>query len=351
MDKRKITEETTLKEILGSFMDSYTECGGSMDFSEWLGSKLRQEMPELSKEASEKLAGEIMEAVAAYDRTLNELNTAIEAGQSKEAWFAERLAENYADIPVADAGEKLLQIEETVGASNQQLMQEICEMQTEAEIIEAGDESPVEWNEYSLKNKAYEIGNQFVLTGMAVAANVVKERMQSDDEDTVDIGGVIKETLQDGLVKDPGEVKAVVAGAVKVATEKGLKNIVPEDTTVDVIGNVAGAAVEGAEALFDAANGKSTMREAVDKIGMAAVAAGGRLASEAIKGELAKVPYVGGILVDLAGGLLDHLHSPKFVSNVYNTIRDMAVDTWEGVKQSRVGRVFAGLKEKSIQIS
>lgn len=344
MEKREFTEETTLKEILSSFMGSYTERDGNVEFSDWLENKLRLEMTYLSEEASKKLAGEIIEAVAAYDRTLNELNTAVEAGQSKETWLAERLAENYTDIPVADVGEKLLQIEENVAVSNQQLMQEIYEEQTEAEIIESNDEVPVEWNEYSIKNKAYEIGNQVIMTGMAVAANVVKERLQSGD--TADIGNVLKETLQDGLIKDSSEVKAVVAGAVKVAAEKGLENIVPEDATIDVIGNVAGAAVEGAEALCDVATGKSTVREALEKIGKAIIAAGGRLGSEVIKGKLEKVPYVGGILVDLAGGLLDHLHSPKFVNNAYNMIRDAAVDTWEGVKQSQVGRVFAGLKKK-----
>ncbi len=341
MGKRRSAEETSLKDILGSFMDSYTERDGNGEFSDWLEDKLRQEIPDLSKEAGEKLAGEIMEAVAAYDRTLDELHTAVEAGQSKEEWLAERLAEDYADMPVAEAGEKLLQIEENVAASNQQLMKEICEETTETEIAEDG--SPAEWNEYSVKNKAYEIGNQIAMTGIAVAANVVKARMQ--DEGTAAIGDAVKETLQDGLVKDSSEVKAVVAGAVKVAAEKGLRSIVPEDTTVDVIGSVAGAAVESTEALMDMTDGKSTVRETVDKIGMAAVAAGGHLAGEAIKGQLSRVPYVGGILVDLAGGLLDHLNSRKFHQNIWNTICDAAVDTWEGVKQSRVGKVFSGLKK------
>ena len=344
MEKREFTEETTLKDILGSFMGSYAERDGNVEFSDWLENKLHLEMPNLSEGAGKKLAGEIIEAVAAYDRTLGELNTAVEAGQSKEAWFAERLGESYADMSAADAGEKLLQIEENVVSSNQQLMQEICEVQTESEITEDNDEAPVEWNEYSIKNKAYEIGNQIAMTGMAVAANAVKERLQN--EDTADISNVLKETLHDGLIKDSSEVKTVVAGAIKVAAEKGLENIVPEDTTIDVIGNVAGAAVESAEVLFDVATGKSTVREAVEKIGKAFIAAGGHLASEAIKGKLEKVPYVGKTLVDMAGGLLDHLHSPKFVNNVYNTLQDVAVATWEGMKQSEVGRIFIGLKKK-----
>lgn len=344
MGKRELAEKTTLKDILDSFMGSYTERDGNMEFSDWLENKLCQEIPDLSKEAGEKLAGEIMEAVAAYDRTLSELNTAIEAGQSKETWFADRLAENFADMSATDAAEKLLKIEEDVAVSNQKLMQEIYEVKSEAEIKEVIDGEPIEWNEDSIKKKAKEIGNQVVMTGMAVVANVVKERMQS--EDTIDIGNVLKETLQDGLIKDSREVKAVVAGAVKVAAEKGLENIVPKDATADVIGNVAGAAVESAEALCDVATGESTVRESVERSVKAVVAAGGRMASEALEGYLAAVPYVGPVLVNLAGGLLDHLHSPKFVDSAYNMICDAAVATWEGVKQSQVGRVFAGLKKR-----
>lgn len=348
MEKRNAAEQTSLKGILGSFMDSYAGRDVGLEFSGWLADKLCQKIQGLSKEAGGKLAAEIMEAVAAYDRTLDELNAAVKSGQSKEEWFAERLAEDYADMPAATAGEKLLQIEENVAVSNWQLMQEISETQTEdrvseGEVIKESKETSVEWNEYSVKNKAYEIAKQVVMTGTAVAANVIKERIQG--EDAVDIGNVLKESLQDGLIKDSEEVKAVVAGAVKVAAEKGLDNIVPEDVTTDVIGAVAGAAVESAESLFDAATGKATMFEAVDRIGMATVAAGGRLAGKAFKGVLGKVPYVGRILVDAAGGLLDHLKSPRFAQNAYRTIRDMAVDTWEGVKQSCVGRVFAGLKK------
>lgn len=341
MEKGNLAEEISLRDILGSFMDSYAERDGSIGFSGWLEDKLCQEIPNLSKEASRKLAGEIIEEVADYDRTLKELNEAVEAGQPKEVWFAERLEKDYADMPVADAGEKLVQIEENVVSLNWQLMQGIDEAQAETEVIEV-EEIPPEWNEYSVKGKAGEIGEQVAMTGMAVAANIVKERIQY--EDAVEIGGVLKESLQDGLVKDSGEVKAVVAGAIRVAAEKGLENIVPEDASIDVIGTVAGVAVESAEALFDVATGKSTMPEAMDEIGMATVAAGGQLASKAIKGLLEKVPHVGGILVDAAGGLLDHLCSAKFARNVYNTVKDMAVDTWEGVKKSCIGRTFARLK-------
>lgn len=338
MGKRISAEGTSLKDILGSFMDSYTERDGNGEFSDWLEGKLREEIPDLSEEAGEKLAGDIIEAVAAYDKTLSELKAAAENGQSREGWFADRLLENYAGMSPADTGRELLQIEENLAVSNSRLMQGISENQAEA-VAEGGEtaEFPVEWNEYSIRDKAREIGGQVALTGIAAAANVMKERAQN--EDAADISGAVMETLQSGLIKDSSETKAVVAGAVEAAVKKGVKNIVPEDIAdddnIDLIGNIAGAAVEGAEAMVDVAAGESTMAEALDRIGRAAVASGGRMVSGALKTWLCSVPYVGPVLVDVAGGLLDHLHSPKFVQNAYKTIRDAAADAWEGVKNSR----------------
>lgn len=343
MDKENFTEETSLKDILGSFMDSYMERDKSVEFSDWLENKLHQEIPELSEEAGGKLAGEIIEAVDAYDRMLSELNTAIASGQSKEDWLAVCLAKDYADTSAENAGEKLLQIEENIAASNRQLMQEICEVQIEKDITKTGDGFPVEWNEYSVKNKAREIGEQLTMSGIAVAANVIRGRLEGADGAVED---VFKETLQDGLIKNREEVKAVVAGAIKAAIKKGLGNIVPEDTTVDVIGIIAGVAVESAEALSDMANGKSTILETLDKIGMRAVAAGGRILSDTIKEKLAIVPYVGPILIDMAGGLLEHLQGPVFADNVWETIVDVATATWEGILQSQAGRVFVDLKKE-----
>lgn len=324
MDNNKFTEEASLKSILSSFVDSYVNRDKSIKFSDWLADKLRQEIPDMAKEAGEKLAGDIIAAIAGYDKTLDELDHAVDEGQSREEWFAERLAETYADMPLDAVGEKLQQVENDFIASNIQLMWGIDKVQ----ISEAGtaDISSIEWNEYSVKDKAYDIGKQVVFAGLAVAANVVKDKMQ--DSETVDIAGIIKENLQDGLKNDPEEVKAVVAGAVKAAVIKEKVDI-PDITIFDM----AGVAVEGVEALYDVACGESTMTEAMDKIGRAGVAAGCRYCAGALKGWLWKKPF-GPVLVDLLGGLFEHMNGPKFAENVYNVVHDAAVATWEGVKES-----------------
>lgn len=346
MDNHEFEKETSLKDVLGSFIRSYTERDKGIEFSAWLENRLQQEIPDMSQGACEKLAGEIIEAVAGYNKTLNELNTAIDGGQSKEEWFAGRLSETYADMSLDIAGERLQQIENDLTVSNMQLIQEVDETQAEIGEVSVIEGNSIEWNEYSIKNKAYEIGNQVILTGITAAANVLKERVQSDE--AVDIGSIVMDTLQDGLKNDSGEVKAVVAGAVKVAVEKGLTDIVSEDTPTGIISDMAGAAVESAEALFDAASGESTVTEALDKIGRAVTAGCCHCACDVLKGCLSKVPRVGSALVVLAGGLFDRMKRPEFAENVYTTVRGVATSAWEGVKRVGQGLKFLTNRAKKI---
>lgn len=340
MDNGKFAEET-LKNILSSFIDSYAKRDKSIGFSEWLEDKLLQEMPDMTKEAGKKLAGEIIEAVADYDKTLDDLNRAIDAGQSKEEWFSEQMAESYADMPFDAVGDKLQQIENDFSSLNIELIREIDNTQVGGESI--ADNESVEWNEYSVKSKIHEIGKQIMLSGMAAAANAIKDKIQ--DGESVGIGDIVKETFQDGLKKDSGEVKAAVAGAVKVAAQKGLADILPTDTPTEIICDMAGAAVEGAEALFDAANGERTITEALDKIFRAVIVAGCRYSAKLLNGVVLSVPF-GPILVDLLDGLFEHMEQPKFIENVYTVIRDAAVATWEGIKESRFIRSFERMKNK-----
>jgi hypothetical protein len=333
MSDQKVDENITVEEIADSFIRSLEERGQEEVFSVWLGNKLRQEMPEMSQEAGEQMAVEIIDAVAAYDQTVEAVNAAEAAGQSKEEWLAGHLAGIYVDMSVEEAGEKLNRVENDLAKENVQLIRTL-EDETiivgDAEVIDAAS---VEWNEYNLKQKAYDIGQQVILNGMSIAANVLQAKVQDND---ADLGGIVKDALKDGLEKkDEREVKAVVAGAIKVAAEKGIGDAVPEDTPIEVIGAMAGQMVDATNALWDMAKGECTALETTDRIGKAAVAAGGHYIRFVVEGKLARVPYVGPVLVDLAGGMLEHFESPQFAEDVYNTIKNMVAATWEGIKKSR----------------
>ena len=46
---------------------------------------------------------------------------------------------------------------------------------------------------------------------------------------------------------------------------------------------------------------------------------------------MTSVPF-GPLVVKLLGGLFEHMESPQFFNNVYTTLRDLTVATWEGAK-------------------
>jgi hypothetical protein len=180
-------------------------------------------MPDMDAGASERLTAEIIGAVAEYDRTLGELNEAIETGQSQESWLAGRLLEECAEMSDDEAGAGLVRIHEDLSASNSELMQELEDdyeedYEGEAEVIDAEVTEAVEWNEYSLKDEALNIGKQAAMTGLAVLADGVKASMEGGAKP--EMGGIIGQALQEGMDAAKDEVKAVVAGAVRAAASK-----------------------------------------------------------------------------------------------------------------------------------
>lgn len=337
MERNDLKKDASLKDILGGFFQSYAQRDTEVAFSDWLADRLRQEMPEMDLEASTRLANEITESVAAYDQTLHDLNQAIEAGQSKEEWLSEQLAEAYSDMSADTAGEALQRMEDELVSSNMQIMGETTA--EEASTVEAG---PAAWNKYSLKAKTHSIGQQLNSVALCAAASALDRNL---NEEKVAVSDVVTDALKNGLKASPSEVKAIVAGAVRASAEKGLTDTLPADTPMEVIGSFAGVAVESAEALCDAANGDITMTAAMDRIGRAAVAAGCRIAAGFLRGTIMILPG-GFVLVDLLGGVLDRIESPQFINNVYTVIRGAAVAAWEGIKQSTVAKGLRRLRRR-----
>lgn len=347
MDVNRQEKGVSLKDVLSGFLQSYAQRDTDKAFPDWLADRLRQEMPGMEPEDSTRLADKIIQAVAGYNQTLQDLNEAVEGGQSKEEWLSEKLAEAYDGMPLDAAGKSLQRMETALLSSNMQVMQIMGEADgSVAEEISAEAEA-VEWNKYSVKAKTYDIGQQLNAMALCAAAGALERKANGEK---AAVGDIVADAFQNGLKASPSEVKAVVAGAVQAAAEKGLEDVLPSDTPVEVIGNVAGAAVEGAEALCDAANGDISMTEAMDRVGKAGVAAGCRIGAGYLKGLIIDMVPFGPVLVDLLGGLFEHMESPQFINNVYRTVKDAAVATWEGIKQSMVGKTVGKVFGKAKQI-
>lgn len=321
-------EGKNLKSVVGSFIKSYVQRNKETDFAVWLENQLRQEMPELPEGSEQKLVQDIMDAVTDYDRALAELDKAIDAGMSKEEWFAEQIVESCAGMEYDAVGEKLLQIKQALTVSDVQLMQDIDGVQ-QYEAEEA-DMSPIEWNQYSIKQELYEMGKKSSLMGLAASASAVRCREEADGE--VVIEEAVQEAFQEDMASSPQEVKAVVAGAMKVAAEKRLEESLPYGTTIGDISDMAGAAVESAEALFGAASGEIGTVEALDRIGRAGVVSACRIGKRALHCALVSIPVAGPLLANLCERLLNHMENQGFYEHVYTAVRDTAVSAWEGIK-------------------
>ncbi len=312
-----------------------------MAFQDWLGDTLREKLPDLTAEAGAALAEGIIGAIDEFNQKLREVDAAPAEGLSKEEWLAEQLAEGCDTLPPDTAGERLLSMENSLILSNAETMQSLDGTQSMEVPVAAAD--PVGWNESTLKKKAREIAKQVGMAGLGVVANAAKHKMDGDG--SMKLQKAVDDALQDGVTDDPEEVKALVAGAVKAAADKGLIGGLSKDTPIEVFGDMAGFAVEGAEALLDAANDDITPSEAVERVCKAGIAAYACGCAEALKGYIAyQFPVVGPVAVELLGGLFDHMKIPQFAGNVYTVLHDAAVATWEGIKQA-AGRMLAPLRK------
>ena len=337
MNTSDLTKENPLKDTVGSFISSYAQRDVTVEFSQWLADRLRQEAPDMSQEASEKLAGEIIGAVADHDKKLYDLNIAVEDGQSKAEWLADQLSEACNGMPLNTVGERLQQVETEFAAFNLRIME--GDRRTQATGVGAS----ISWNEYNVRSKLYGIGDQALLMGQAVVVSALNGKEVEDSSD--DKADVVRKALQAALKAVPEEVKAVVAGAIRSAAENGLTDKLPSDTPMGAISDMAGMAVDAAAALLDAINGDITIMEALDRIGRDAVAVGCCAGRYALEGYVLTIPYVGPILVDLLGGLFEHMESSQFHENVYVMIHDAVVATWEGLKESETVKALQQAKE------
>ena len=316
--------EYGIKKLLDAFLVSYTERDRSEDFSCWLAKRMGQECPNLSESEIIKLSQEIMDGVSQYDQTLAEVYEAVQSGQSKEEWLAENLIEVYSHLSPDQAGDKLQRIYGEMVSANADLMEECPEAVLEEPM---GLEC---WNEFSVKEKALSIGRQVVVAGLATTADAIR----LSQEGMADTGSrALGRTLQCEK-NSAGEVKAVVAGVLKVAAEKRLTDAVSSNMPVGAICGLAGAAVEEAGAMYEIATNERTIAEALDAVGRASVAATSRWCADSLQWTVSKIPVVGPIVAVLANSLFDCMRAPQFAENVYPVVRNVAVSAWEDIKQT-----------------
>jgi hypothetical protein len=326
-------------DFLGRYFNRYFNKDLNIGFSEWFPTLLREKMPELTVDASEKLGGEIIAAVAQYDRTLGELNQAVNDGQGMDGWLADKVMENLGNTSLDDAGAKMLRLLSDLNIANAKFMRE-------QELDNASDTKLDDdamgmggYTEDGLRSMVLDIAGQSSTFGGAVMYGVVKD--YSGNNGAADIGKALEQALPVGrdAMRSAAktEVKAVIAGALKTAAMKSMvPNILSPEKTTEFIGGLAGTAAETADTLYDVAAGNTTPEEGAERVGRAFVAFICRFIAEILRGLLGWVeciPYIGAAFRWLTEHLIKHMECPKFADDVFNKIREFLQRIWNWIKQ------------------
>lgn len=211
-----------------------------------------------------------------------------------------------------------------------------------------------DWNAYNTKELAINISKNagmvglqsaVITTGFDLALKVVKGEKINADE-------TIELALKTGA--DSG-IKAAIAGAIKVATEKGIISIIPKGTPAGIIANIVCLGIENAKILAKVASGEIKITEALDRMGRTSTSmvyglgwgATGMAFGASV---LSWIPIVGPLAGGIVGGIVGYMAGDKFGSAVYSgakkvasVAKSVAKSAWNGIK-SAGRKISSGIK-------
>lgn len=219
--------------------------------------------------------------------------------------------------------------------------EEVKRMQTEAQ--ETGVIPRTDWNIYSTRELAINLGRQAGVAGMqaALVATGIDLASKVFSGEEVDGGEVAAAALQTGA--DAG-VKAAAGGALTVAVEKGMFSILPKPITPGTITKIACVGIENIKILWKVAKGELTMSEGLEHMGRTSTAMVSGLACAGVgagigAAALSWIPIVGPIAGGVIGGIVGYTAGSKVGEAVFNGAKKIAEkgkeivrSAWEGVK-------------------
>ena len=214
---------------------------------------------------------------------------------------------------------------------------------------ETGAVQEVSWSAYDAKMVAKFVGKQAAVAGVLGAAtatgfHIAGRLMNGEEIDAEEAVGIALETGADtGL-------KAAVAGAVKVGSEKGMIGLIPPGTSMPLIVNIVCISIENIKILAKVAKGEITMREALDLMGCNTVSmvygmswgsAGAAIGAAA----LGWIPLVGPIIGGFTGGVVGYMAGSKFGQTIYEGAKKIA-----STAKEVAGKLIRNVKEGAVNV-
>ena len=117
----KIVDEKTINPILKDFLQSYAEKDDGVSNKDWLKQKLAEKAVDMTQEALEKYAQELVGGVESYSGTLDSLNTATARGKTAETWLEDKVKESGKTL----SNGEIAAVDEALKSSNTRLLREM----------------------------------------------------------------------------------------------------------------------------------------------------------------------------------------------------------------------------------
>ena len=220
----KIWPEEKAKQVFQiekAFLKSYA-ASQEVPLAQWLAQELHKQLPEKSANEVEAISNEIISALQTAEEMKASQQKAIAIGRSKESWFASKVMQATANMPISKRAEYLQSLEEAIKSANEATYKVIAaengsSNSASASATGAKTEAAEKRQE---SNSALNIGKQACHTGVQAAATTAGKDIAQKVLNGEDIDGdeVVEKAVDAGVDE---AVKVAVDGATKVAEEKG----------------------------------------------------------------------------------------------------------------------------------
>ena len=274
-DEEKATRE--VGPIFGRFYKSYATKHQELGIQEWLFARLKEELPNREDSYIERVSNDIVDGVRNFDDDLKSLDASSERGLSKEQWLANSLEQFSSGLDRNEYGNYLADLDKNLALNNAMAMKAITAKAGENPVIltknqeqdlEINKQDDKDWNSYSTKALALNLGKQATLSGVTGLCMGIESYIDSQilNNDDVEVRDFVSNSIESGI--DFG-LKVATTGAIEVAVENGIFPFLKK-TPVGILSCIGSGIVENCKTAWKFIKGEINGHEALDRVGRVA---------------------------------------------------------------------------------
>ena len=322
--------------VMQDLLSAYSQKTVNVQFDTWLADQMQKRLADKSQTEIISLTAQIISGVDSFEDNLQSLNSAIESGKTKEAWFSHsiKLFAETNNVDIQSLGAHLTQIYQVLNDNNTAIINALNSKDGGVIKVNLDDQLPydlnndTQWNLFNTSNLAINIAKQASLNGIANTAlttgfNLV---LRSAEGINVTNPAVISNALSSG--KDD-EIKKTAAAALNVAIERGIFPNVPKTVSANTIANISALGIENVKILYSLGIGAISPLQAIDLTARNYVALVAGISFEKIGAGLGAsmfsfIPVFGTAFGGIVGGLVGRIAGNKVAQTVHKGITKVA---------------------------